>query len=394
VKLLLLVVGFYLTCYVLYQYLLIGSRLLVKESLPRTAGQRTRFAILIPAHNEEALLAESLRSIDEQRYPKSLYQCVVIADNCTDNTAGVALGEGATVLERRDSTHRGKGHALKWGLTQMELRNYDAVLVLDADSRLGQHCVAELDAFMQSGENAIQCSNNVDNPDESWFSSLTDVSRSFVNEMCLAAKQRLGLSAYLMGNGMCFSTALLERYGWNAFTVGEDWEFYAYLVLQGERVGFCRTAKVFHRESTSLKQATSQRMRWSSGRFLVAAQFGSRLFIAGLIERSMLKLDASLPLLFPNLSLGVNLTLLGLVASALTSSHDPSRLALVSYFVMLILLQACMFLSGIIFTHNKKKRVAAVVLAPLFLMWKMGIDLCSIVGFGRAGWSTSHRKSL
>ena len=126
-----------------------------------------------------------------------------------------------------------------------------------------------------------------------------NVARTLGNEMMEPAKEKLKLSSHLMGNGMCFHRSILEKYGWNAFSVGEDWEYYAKMIDEGERIAFARDARVFHQESTSFKQATSQRMRWSSGRFAVLRQYGFLLLRKGFMERNLLKIDASLPLGFP-----------------------------------------------------------------------------------------------
>jgi len=392
VVLLLSLIGFYLTCYVLYHYVLIFCHFLLKDTNQAPPSGTTRFGILVPAHNEEILLSRLLRSIDEQNYQRGKYHCIVVADNCTDNTANIGLRHSATVLTRKDPVHRGKGYALQWGLSQINLNDYDAIFVVDADSEISREALAQLDRLLNQGESMIQCYNGVANPDDSWFSRLLDVSRSFVNEICLPAKQKLGLSVYLMGNGMCFSTRILSRYGWSAFTVGEDWEYYARLIQDGEKVGFGRMARVYHQESVSLGQATSQRMRWSSGRFFVAGKYGFLLFLEGIREGNFMKLDASLPLLFPNLSLGMNLTVFSFVLAFAALHEGLPRSILLALLGTLTFMQLMMFLSGILFTNNKLMKALSIFLAPLFLFWKLGIDLVSLAGFGRGEWTRTERK--
>ncbi len=96
-----------------------------------------RFAVFVPAHNEEAVIAGLLESLAQLNYPKDLYQVYVIADNCTDRTAEVARRfVSVEALERRDPQFRGKGYALDWAWQKLAQRGlaYDAYVIIDADS--------------------------------------------------------------------------------------------------------------------------------------------------------------------------------------------------------------------------------------------------------------------
>jgi cellulose synthase/poly-beta-1,6-N-acetylglucosamine synthase-like glycosyltransferase len=276
-------------------------------------------------------------------------------------------------------------------LESINLDQYDAIFIIDADSMLMTDVLKELNRILGQRKDVIQCYNGVANPDESWFTRLLNVSRTIGNEIYHPAKQKLGLSSYLMGNGMCFSTKLLLKYGWEAFSVGEDWEYYAKLIQEGETVAFAYNARVYHQESSSLKQATSQRMRWSGGRFAIARKYGFGLLYRGLIERNFKKIDASFPFIFPNPSLGMNITAIGFVLSFLVSKAFNSNI-FVLWFCFLLLIQFGIFLIGIGYTKDKLKNFAALFFAPLFLAWKMGIDIFSIFGMGRKKWVRTKRK--
>ncbi len=187
-----------------------------------------------------------------------------------------------------------------------------------------------------------------------------------------------------------FATSILEKYGWDAFTIGEDCEYYAKLLQAGETIGFSKSAKIFHEESVSLKQATSQRMRWSSGRFAVAWGYGLNLIWQGIREQRMSKFDGGLSLLLPNPSLGLNLTLVcffgaGLIAKSLV---DP----LLIWFLLLLLVQFGVFLTGVYYTKKRLSKLMAIFIAPAFLVWKFGIDALSVFGVGGKKWVRTERK--
>lgn len=386
-----IVIGIYLSLYNFYNLILLFAFFFIKEKRLPTIAPKTKFGIIIPAHNEEMFLGRLLKSINDQQYPRELFQTIVVADNCTDNTSKIAAEMGGLVLEREDSQHIGKGYAIRFALEHINLDQYDAVFIIDADSILLTDVLKELNKILGQGKDVIQCYNGVANPDKSWFTRLLNVSRTIGNEIYHPAKQKLGLSSYLMGNGMCFSTKLLLKYGWEAFSVGEDWEYYAKLIQEGETVAFACNARVYHQESSSLKQATSQRIRWSGGRFDIARKYGFGLLYRGLIERNFKKIDASFPLMFPNPSLGINITAIGFVLSFLVLKAFGSSI-LVLWFCFLLLVQIGIFLIGIGYTKDKLKNFAALLFAPLFLVWKMGIDIFSILGMGRKKWVRTKRK--
>jgi cellulose synthase/poly-beta-1,6-N-acetylglucosamine synthase-like glycosyltransferase len=390
VSLILILAGIYLSGYVAYWAILLVNHFLSPQPSPTPGSLQTRFAIVVPAHNEELLLARLLESARAQDYPRPLFDVIVVADNCTDRTAAIAREHGATVLERIDEARRGKGYAIQWALESIDLGKYDAVLIVDADCTISTGSLRCLDGSIRE-KGVVQCHNGVGNPDQSWFTRLLDVSRTISNRIYSPAKQRLGLACELTGTGMCFSTRILRTHRWDAFTVGEDWEYYAKLIQKGEAVGFEMNARILHEESSSLRQATSQRMRWSSGRFAVAWRYGFPLLVRGVAERNLVKFDAGLSLILPNPSLGMNVTLLCLGGTLL--AMPAHRLALASWFLLLALAQFGIFVVGVFYTQNKLSKLLAIFIAPAFLAWKMGIDALSLLGVGRKNWTRTERKS-
>ena len=383
--------GVYLSIYVIYTLVLILSNYFLREKDHVNREQITHFAVIIPAHNEELLLDRLLSSISQLTYPRDLVKLFVVADNCSDATAAIGRNNGAVVLERYDTNLRGKGYAIKYALANINLNDCDAIFVVDADSIVEASSMNELDRAIQNGARIMQCYNGLANPDESWFTRIMDVSRTLGNEVLEPAKEKIGLASHLMGNGMCFVRDVIAMYGWDAFTVGEDWEYYAKLVMRGERIAFVNKARVYHSESVNLKQATSQRLRWSSGRFAIAAKYGFRLLYNGVKSRSIKTIDAAMPLLLPNPSLGISLTIMMLIA-CLVVPPPAYRNILIGWSSLLILLQLAFFLVGILYVKDKKMKLLAILFAPIFLIWKSGLDLLSAAGIGRKSWVRTDRK--
>jgi 1,2-diacylglycerol 3-beta-glucosyltransferase len=383
--------GVYLSIYVIYTLVLILSNYFLPEKVHVMRESRTRFSVVIPAHNEELLLDRLLKSFAREEYPYDMINLFVVADNCSDETAAIGRNNGAVVLERYDPNLRGKGYAIKHALANMNFNEYDAIFVVDADSLVEASAMKELDRAIQNGARIMQCYNGLSNPDESWFTRIMDVSRTIGNEVLEPAKEKIGLTSHLMGNGMCFLKDVISKYGWDAFTVGEDWEYYAKLVMRGERIAFVNKARVYHSESVNLKQATSQRLRWSSGRFAIAAKYGLKLLYYGVKSNKIMKIDAAMPLLLPNPSLGISLTIMMLIV-CLFVPLPAYRNILIGWVSLMIVLQLSFFLIGILYVKNKKTKLLAILFAPIFLIWKSGLDLLSAAGIGRKSWVRTDRK--
>jgi 1,2-diacylglycerol 3-beta-glucosyltransferase len=390
--LIVIVLGVYLTAYAAYQTMLLLANVFISDSPGFEPSRKRIFNVFVPAHNEELHLPRLLASLRSQVYPPDKYRISVIADNCTDGTVAVCKTFDVDVYERVEPEHRGKGYAIGWTLERLDLTGTDAIVIIDGDSLADPHFLMHLNLQMERGDSVIQCYNGVANPGQSWFTRLMNVSRTIANEVLHPGKRKLGLSSHLMGNGMCFDVAVLRSFGWNAFSVGEDWEYYARLVLSGAHVGYSRQSRVYHQESVNLQQASSQRRRWSSGRFEVLRRYGPSLFFTGIRTGNLKCLDAALPLVFPNPSLGMNMTSLGLALAALYWFFSPGGTGLVAWFVALAFLQFVMFMVGVRYTEDRVASALSLFLAPVFLVWKFGIDITSVFGVGTKQWKPTERR--
>jgi cellulose synthase/poly-beta-1,6-N-acetylglucosamine synthase-like glycosyltransferase len=381
----------YLTASVLYHLALAVSYLLVREKALPPAQPRTRFAIVVPAHNEEMLIDRFCRNIVKIDYPGSMREIFIIADNCSDKTTAISRSHPVKVLSRFDDVNTGKGYALKWAFGNIQLDDFDAVLVIDADTEVDPSILKELNSLIIGGSQAIQCYETISNRGESWFTQLIFVSRTINSLLYHYAKYKIGLSSYLMGVGMCFRTSLLRKIPWTAYTLSEDWEYTARLIGQNIKIDFAARAKVFPQESRSLRQATSQRLRWSKGRFNIVKDLGIKLFVQGIRTKNWIMADASLSLLFPNWSLQINLILLALFMSlVLPTSPVTSAATIMSLFMLAA--QGVILLIGMALAGDFWRVVKAVLVAPLFLVWKFMIDFVSMTGIYRGKrWVRAER---
>ncbi len=357
--------------------------------VPRVPPEK-RFSVLIPAHDEEFIIATSLQSWLQVDYPKEKFQLHVIADNCTDRTIEIARSLGASVWDRQDYAHRGKGQALAWALQTIDLSQTDAVVIVDADTTVDPDYLRIMNDRLVRGGKVIQGYDGVMNPYESAMTCLMQITNVMKNLLFNYAKSKIGLSVQLMGTGMCLQKDVLKQIGWKAFSIGEDGEQFAHLAEAGIQVEFEPRARVFAQEASSFGQAYTQRVRWSAGRMQLSG-LGVHLLVDGVRQRNVHLVDAALTFLLPNYAMLANLTIGCLILIAVVDL--PARMMLAIWFGALLLGQILYLLLGIVVAKPSKKVLLSLAFAPAFLVWKVMIDLVSIVHLRQSTWVRTRRAS-
>jgi cellulose synthase/poly-beta-1,6-N-acetylglucosamine synthase-like glycosyltransferase len=336
------------------------------------------FLVLVPAHNEEMLISELIRSVRAAAYPQELIDLHVIADNCEDRTAEIARQKGVRVCQRQDPRNPGKGQALSWMLRRVDLELYDAVVFFDADNRVDRNFFAAANARLDLGVLCVQGQYGIANPNDSPFTRLLAVTYTLKNLLYNAGRDSLGLTVSLMGTGMVFDSSMLGEVGWEAGSIAEDLEQTLLLAERGIFVGFERGAVVRAQESRGFGQAKSQRQRWASGRS--ALQWRACLLILrGLRSKSLRQVDLGLDLLFPSYSKVLYLTVLASFLGALLQTETPLLLPIG---IGLLGYQVFEFAIGLSLIRPNPAYFAALALAPVFLAWKFSIDLAAAAGRG------------
>ena len=247
------------------------------QAVAGPSGGTPRLLFLVPAHEEHLLISGCVRSLLQMDYPSAARWVVIIADNCSDDTAKLARQEGADVLERFDRDFPGKPRAIAWALSQIDLKSWDACVIVDADSTVARGFAAGLARLAPLNDIVFQSNIAVLNEFESWLTRLGGVLSRLRYEFTYPLKQSAGLNCPVMGNGMGFGTNLLTRDGWRAFSITEDSELYAIYTEAGVPIRHASLSDLYSQEVRSLKQGATQRRRWLAGRISVIRQWAGRL---------------------------------------------------------------------------------------------------------------------
>jgi cellulose synthase/poly-beta-1,6-N-acetylglucosamine synthase-like glycosyltransferase len=283
-----------------YQFV-ISLRGIFKQKAPPPAAKYRRFAILIPAHNEAAVLSPLLESLRKQTYPAEFFRVFVSCDNCNDDTAELAASGGAVALIRTDADRRGKTWNVRWALSRIPIEEFDAMAMFDADNLVEEDFLSSMNDYMEAnpGAEAIQGVLDVKNPDDNWLTKSYAVAYWFTNRFWQMARALWGLSCTLGGTGLVICSSTLQKLGWDLESLTEDLEMSTRLILSGSRVHWNNHAKIYDEKPQSLAMSTKQRTRWMQGHYWVCARYGAKAFVMFIQTRQIQYLDLLLYLLAP-----------------------------------------------------------------------------------------------
>ena len=341
---------------------------------------------LVPAHNEELLIESCLRSLRCLRYPVERFAVVVIADNCTDRTAAIARATGVRCLERTEPERPGKPGALAWAVARLPLPEYDAVLIVDADTTVDPGFASALASAAPLRDKVLQPYNDVANRSDN---ALTRMAGVLATETCLAfrLKRRAGLNVPVSA-GMCIGTGVLATHGWNAFSLSEDWEIYASLTAAGVLIDYVEAAHLYAQEARSLHQSATQRQRWTAGKVAVLRHTSPGLLRSRRIALSQ-KLDALAELSAPGPAVH-----LGVVAAccALTWLVPAPGATLLTLALTASLLRPATYTVIALGSDPEPWRaLAAFSFLPLYTPWRLWTLLGSLRMMGNKPWVRTER---
>ncbi len=345
-----------------------------------------RLAVVVPAHDEAAGIGRCLDNLARLACLDGATEVVVVADNCSDDTAAIARAAGARVLERMDPARRGKGHALDHAFKALAAEDHVAYLVIDADSQASAPTLGEIRRHFGAGALALQTRYTVANGSATPRTKLAEIALAAFNVLRPRARDRLGLSVGILGNGFALRREVLQRVPYTAASVVEDLEYHLRLVAAGIRVEFVDGAEIRGEMPTGDQGSRAQRARWEGGRLRMLLEHGPAL--AGAVLRGQWRrLEPLADLLLPPLAYHVMLLLAALVLLA-SLTGSGSMLAGAGLLIVVLHVLAAMRVAGLPWS-----RLWSLYRVPLYLAWKLRILAATFAGAARgSAWIRTDRN--
>lgn len=354
-------------------YLLALTLLSGRLKPPPRSTRTLRFDVIIPAHNEEAGIAEAVSSVRAIDWPVDRFRAMVVADNCTDATAEVASRAGAEVLVRQNAELRGKGYALTYAFAESRKREWaDAVVIIDADSRVSTNLLEAIAARIEQGEKAVQVHYGVANIEASWRTRLMAIALGAFHKVRSRGRERLGLSCGIRGNGWCVTHALLKQVPFERFSLAEDVDYGIDLGMNDVRIAYADEAWCDGEMVSGGANAQSQRQRWEQGRIDIVRNRLLPLLKRAVTKPSKVCLDLAMDLLVLPLSYvalnAVLLTAAGWLLSAMNTDSvwfwlGPLCCGALALYV----------LRGWQLSNTGVRGLVDLLRAPFFMLWKLAV---------------------
>ena len=247
--------------------------LFARKTFPK-ADKQLKYGIIIPARNEEAVVGNLIKSIQNNKYPQDKLHIFLIAHNCTDKTAEIGRQHGVTVYEYNNTNECTMGYAFRYLFDRIRedygIENYDGFFLFNADNICDDHFFDKMnDAFVaEKGDSVITSCRNSKNFGSNLVSAMYGLYFVYGCRFEARGRSALGCSTRVQGTGYVINSELVKN-GWQYVTLTEDWEFTADQILRDKKIVYCDEAMFYDEQPTSLRVMWRQRLRWARGHLLV-----------------------------------------------------------------------------------------------------------------------------
>lgn len=360
---------------------------LMASKLIKVEGDQPKTVVLMPAHDEASNISATLEQLEPVLSDR--VRLLVVADNCSDQTAEIVKVHGYEVIERSDIDHRGKGYALAFGRDHLRQNPPDCVVVLDADCTTDQQSIRDLSRYCLELSLPVQA-QYVLNPDKN-ASPMVQISNFAFwvkNVVRQRGGQRIGAAALLTGTGMSFPWSLFGELPLATSDIVEDLGLTIYLTQTGNAPIYLDQALI--RSLAAGEQATlTQRTRWEHGFLSMARAFGVTSFFQGIRRADHKLFQIGLHLMVPPVALLLGVSIIGLGLTALTAALFGSALPFFFIAAPLVLAIIAIFLA---WCSGGKRWVSGGTLfkLPIYLLWKIPIYLGLFRG-PTSSWDRTER---
>jgi cellulose synthase/poly-beta-1,6-N-acetylglucosamine synthase-like glycosyltransferase len=357
----------------------------IENSQPRTV-------VLIPAHNEGIRLQRTIRSILKSKTDN--LRILVIADNCTDNTAEIARECGADVVERFNKEKVGKAYALGHGVEQLRSDPPEVVIVIDADAAMGGAGPERIASIAKSLRRPVQSLNVIDRRErnENSNSIVSTLGNRLHNVVRPLGYARLGLPCLLMGSGMAFPWDAIEAVGLENDELGEDKQLGIDMAMAGFPPIFCLETKVASHLTEDYAGFVGQRTRWEQGHLLSAVQQIPRMVVQAFRRGQFYLLAIAIDLAVPPIAVTAILWFVAFCAATLAWLVSQALLPLQLTLTAAGLLSAVL---GITWFGFARRRVPfrSLLDVPMYVLRKLPIYASLIAKGPQRVWLRSDRST-
>jgi len=385
----------------LYQFLISMFSFGKAPSLNLATERHHHFAVLICARNEENVLGNLIGSLDQQQYPRDMYDIFVVADNCEDHTADIARNSGTIVYERSDPDRQTKGYAMNWFFNKFRQDYpgiYDACVVFDADNVVDPGFLAAVNRQLCAGKKVAVGYRLGKNPSDTWISGTSSIFWLMQSRFFFLPRLRLGLSCCSAGGtGFMFRLDVLGANGWETQSLCEDIEFALQNIEKGNDVSYAYDAVFYDEQPETLRQSIKQRYRWAVGTIQILKLNLPGLLRAVIKEHRWKAIDGIIFIIsLPCMAItAISSTVLFFLppAASIISPEFWFNLGLIIAWSYVSLLILCIL--TLLLEHNKFPSMAkAIFTYPIYIFTSLVINIIVLFYRKKTWYKIPHSRSM
>ncbi len=244
-----------------------------KPAKPSVSKDHKRFALLIAAYREDAVIMDTVQNCLAQDYPSDKFDVVVISDHMKPETNS-RLAALPIILLQVDFEKSTNTKSLQAALKHLGRDEYDIALVIDADNIIPPSYLSEVNnAFAVANVQAVQTHRTAKNLNTN-MAYLDAVSEEINNSIFRLGHVNLGMSAALIGSGMAFQYSLFyDAMMSNTSVGGFDRVLEMKLLHQGVFIHYLPDTYVLDEKIQHTSGFYNQRRRWLSAQYYSLMEF-------------------------------------------------------------------------------------------------------------------------
>lgn len=361
-----------ITSFYLLYFVVMAIGIFKKKKEKVLVDKKNNFAVIIAARNEEAVIANLIKSLKKQNYPKEHYEIYVIVNNCTDNTEEEARKAGAKVIVCTEKV-KSKGEVLKFTFNKLKKeKDIDAYVIFDADNLVHRDFLSKMNDSLNMGYSVVQGFRDTKNVSDNWLSCSYAIMYYIQNLFLNKSRYNLGKSSFINGTGFVIKKELIDKNGYDPKTVTEDIEFVAMCAINGEKIAFNDEAITYDEQVNKFIPSLKQRKRWSIGTMECLRGYFTELIKTGFKNRRFECFDIII------FYLSIVVHVIGNLAPifAILGLFINFKSLTIGYFISTLAISLCSYVIGVVLRafllkkYNKsiKDNIGGILFFDLFIL--------------------------
>lgn len=370
------------------------------KSIIKTHKPKYKIAALVAARNEECVIGSLVTSLVKQDYPEELFDVFVIPNNCNDDTEGAAKKAGAKILTC-DVPVKSKGDVLKFAFEKLANEDYDAYLVFDSDNIVDKNFVKRMNDTLCDGFEVAQGYRDSKNASDNWITGSYSIFYWIQNFFFNRSRMYIKGSSSINGTGFMIKKSVIEKEGFETFTLTEDVEFTAQCAIKNRRIAFVEDAITYDEQPLKFGASWIQRSRWTTGNLQCFVRYDWKLLKAFFKNHNISAIDMALVFFAP---IGQVISFVLTVVLILFKIYGIELFDVFSYmfsfgFLFFILgYIANIIVNVFIVKYNKKNKVASllsgILFFPIFLFTWIPINIKCLFKRDSKWKEIKHTRSI